>query len=161
VIAREIGVDWRGEGITLNNLGNAYAALGDTRRAIEHYERQLVIAREIGDRDGEGAALSNLGIAYKSLGEPRRAIEYYEQALVIARQIGDRRSEGITLNNLGVAYKNLGDTRRAIAVLGEALVIFEAIESPHAAQVRATIARLNNEGGRLRWIRRFRSLWRS
>ena len=32
-------------------------------------------------------------------------------------------------------------------LLGGALDIFEAIESPHAAQVRATIARLQQEGG--------------
>ena len=65
---------------------------------------------------------------------------------MIARDVGDRRGEGASLYNLGLAYKNLGESHRAIAVLGEALVIFEAIESPHAAQVRATIAGLNKEG---------------
>jgi tetratricopeptide (TPR) repeat protein len=145
VIAREIG-DRRGEGRALGSLGFAYAALGNTRRAIEHYEQWLVIAREIGDRRGECAALGHLGVAYAALGETRRAIEYHEQDLVIAREIGDRRGEGAALGNLGLAYADLGDTRHAIAVLGEALVIFEAIESPRAAQVRATIARLNNEG---------------
>ena len=64
-----------GKGNALGNLGTAYAALGETRRAIELYEQALVIAREIGDRRGEGNALGNLGIAYAALGEPRRAIE--------------------------------------------------------------------------------------
>jgi hypothetical protein len=48
------------------------------RRANGHYERQLVIAREIGDRHGEGNALGNLGIAYTNLGETRRTIDLYE-----------------------------------------------------------------------------------
>jgi tetratricopeptide (TPR) repeat protein len=146
VITREIG-DRRGEGAALGNLGNAYEALGETRRAIEYQEQSLVIAREIGDRQGEGAALGNLGIAHAALGETRRAIQHYEQSLSIMREIGNRHDEGTALGNLGIAYAALGETRRAIEYLGEALVIYEAIESPHAAQVRATIARLNNEGG--------------
>jgi len=52
--ARELG-DRRGEGAALGNLGIAYADLGDTRRAIECHEQDLVIAREIGDRQGEWA----------------------------------------------------------------------------------------------------------
>ena len=101
MIVREIG-DRRGEGTALGNLGAAYADLGETRRAIELYEQQLVIVREIGDRRGEGTALGNLGTAYADLGETRRAIELYEQRLVIAREIGDRRGEGTALGNLGL-----------------------------------------------------------
>jgi tetratricopeptide (TPR) repeat protein len=142
--AREIG-DRGSEGIALGNLGLAYAHLGETRRAIELYDRRLAIAREIGDQRGEGNALGNLGIAYADLGETCRAINHYEQYLAIAREIGDRHGEGTALNNLGIAYLNIGEAGRAITVLGEALVIFEEIESPRAARVRATIARLEQE----------------
>jgi tetratricopeptide (TPR) repeat protein len=86
---REIG-DRRGEGNDLGNLGNAYAALGDARKAIEFYEQALAIAREIGDRRNEGNAwLGNLGLAYAALGDARKAIEFYEKQLAIAP--GDRR----------------------------------------------------------------------
>jgi tetratricopeptide (TPR) repeat protein len=147
-ITREIG-DRRGERQALGNLGVAYVDLGEPRRAIECYDQQLTITREIGDRRGEGTALGNLGVAYGNLGEPRRAIEFVEQNLTIAREIGDRRGEGTALANLGVAYKNLGEPRRAIEFLRGAVDIYDAIESPHAAQVRATIARLEleKEGG--------------
>ncbi len=115
------------EGAHLGNLGNAYADLGEPRRAIEHHEQVLVIARKIGDRQGEGNALGNLGFAYAELGEPRRAIEYYEQHLVIAREIGDRRGEGNALGNLGNAYAVLGEPRRAIEYYEEHLVIAREI----------------------------------
>src|SRR3989441_4614988 len=88
------------EGFHLGNLGVAYRALGDYRRAIEYYEQHLQIAREIGDRGGEGGALGNLGVAYGALGESRRAIEYLEQALTILREIGNRGGEGSALGNL-------------------------------------------------------------
>jgi tetratricopeptide (TPR) repeat protein len=145
-IVREIG-DRRSEGNALGNLGIAYAELGEPRRAIEHHQQSLVIAREIGDRRSEGNALGNLGVAYAALGDTRHAIEHHEHALIISRSIGDRGAEGQDLGNLGNVYVDLGEPRRAIAVLREALAIFEAIKSPHAAQVRTTIARLNNEEG--------------
>ena len=111
--ARHIG-DRGSEANALGNLGNAYGALGEVRRAIEFYEQVLEIMREIGDRRSEGRALGSLGIAYNELGETRRAIEFYEQRLKIAREIGDRLGEGTTLGNLGLAYAALGETRRAI-----------------------------------------------
>ena len=119
--------DRHDEGAFLTSLGNAYAALGEPRRAIDLYEQALVIAREINDRRGEGNALGNLGLAYAALGEPRRAIDLYQQRLVIAREIGDRRGEGAALGSLGLAYKNLGEPRRAIDLYQQRLVIAREI----------------------------------
>jgi len=79
--------DKNAEGVHLGNLGNAYADLGDAKKAIEFYEQYLSIAREIGDRRGEGAALGNLGMAYKNLGENEKAREFWHQALQIFRAI--------------------------------------------------------------------------
>ena len=84
--AREIG-DRRGEGNALGNLGLAYAALGDARKAIEFYEQALVIDREIGDRRGEGNALGNLGNALYGLGDKEKGIELVRQALIIFQAI--------------------------------------------------------------------------
>ena len=119
--------DKEGEGIHLGNLGLAYAALGEARKAIDFYEQQLVIVREIGDRRGEGASLGNLGIAYKNLGEAHKAIDFYEQALGIAREIGDRRGEGADLGNLGLAYAALGEARKAIDFYEQRITIAREI----------------------------------
>ena len=119
--------DREGEGVHLGNLGIAYGALGEHRRAIEHHELALAIDREMADRRGEAQDLGNLGIAYGRLGEYRRAIEYFEQLLAIAREIGDRRSEGAALGNLGPAYDLLGEYRRAIEYLEQTLTIFREI----------------------------------
>ena len=42
--------DRRSEGSALTHLGLAYAALGDAHKAIEFYEKQLIIVWEIGYR---------------------------------------------------------------------------------------------------------------
>ena len=117
----------KAEGVHLGNLGNAYAALGETRKAIEFYEQHLAIAREIGDRGGEGRAFGNLGIAYAALGETRKAIEFFEQDLAIAREIGNRGGEGTALGNLGIAYAALGETRKAIEFFEQHLAIAREI----------------------------------
>ncbi|MFI5353016.1 MAG: tetratricopeptide repeat protein [Candidatus Binatales bacterium] len=124
--ARRLG-DRGAEGVSLGNLGIAYDALGDHRRAIEFYEQRLAIARETGDRPGEASGSGNLGLACYALGEYRRAIEFYEQYLAIAREIGDRRGEGNALGNLGLAYDALGDHRRAIEFYEQQLTIAREI----------------------------------
>ena len=115
--------DKESEGNALGNLGLAYWALGDARRAIGFHEQCLTLHREIGDRRGEGTTLGNLGSAYYSLGDVRRAIEFYEQDLAIAHEIGDRSGEGAALGNLGLAYWALGDASRAIWFFEQDLAI--------------------------------------
>ena len=56
-------------GQLIGTVGNAYAVLGETHRAIDLYEQQLTISRETDDRIGEGNALGSLGLAYA---QPRR-----------------------------------------------------------------------------------------
>ncbi|XP_044168066.1 tetratricopeptide repeat protein 28-like, partial [Acropora millepora] len=86
----------------------------DYQKAIEYHEKDLKIAKEIGDRAGEGGAYANLGNAYQSLGDYQKAIEYHEKDLKIAKEIGDRAGEGRAYGNLGIAYQSLGDYQKAI-----------------------------------------------
>ena len=87
------------EGAHLGNLGNAYSDLGETRRAIEFYEQQLVISREIGDRRSEGIALWNMSLALDQLGDRAQAILDAKDALKIYEQI-EHPSAGKVRNRL-------------------------------------------------------------
>jgi CHAT domain-containing protein/Flp pilus assembly protein TadD len=116
-----------GEGASLGNLGNAYFAQGDYRKAVEYYQQRLAIAREINDRMGEGNAMGNLGNAYLAQGDYRKAVEYYQQRLAIAREINDRQGEGKVLGNLGNAYHFQGDYRKAIDYHQQSLTIKQQI----------------------------------
>ena len=87
-IARETG-DRRNDAGALNNLGLAYAALGETRRAIEYYEQILTICREIGDRRSEGTGLYNRALALDELDRRDEAIADAQLALKIGEEIED------------------------------------------------------------------------
>ncbi len=81
------------EGAWLGNLGLAYADLGEARQAIEYYEQQLAITREIGDRRGEANASWNLGLVYEKEGELRRAAEAMQICVDYEKEIGHPDSE--------------------------------------------------------------------
>jgi tetratricopeptide (TPR) repeat protein len=85
--------DKRDEGIHLGNLGLAYAALGDARKAIEFYEQRMEIAREIGDRRGEAFGSWNLGLVYEKLGEIEKAIAAIKICVGFEREIGHPNAE--------------------------------------------------------------------
>ena len=95
--------DRAGEGKAHGNLGNAYHSLGDFQKAIEYYERDLKISKEVGDSAGEGREYGNLGNAFRNLGDFQKAIEYYKKSLITFNQIrGNRISNDewkITLRN--------------------------------------------------------------
>ena len=105
--ARALG-DQRLQGLAYGELGVVHFAMGDSRNAIELYERSCEITRQFGDRRHESVLLNRIGTAYAELGDTRRAVEFHEHALQIARETGDRRSEGEILGKLGGTYHAIG-----------------------------------------------------
>ena len=73
----------------MGNLGVAYSALNETRRAAECYEQAVVLARETGDRRSKGIGLWNLSLALDRLGDRPQAVANAEAALRIFEQIED------------------------------------------------------------------------
>ena len=89
------------------NLGNAYQSQGQFKTAITYHQRDLEIAKKMGDKAGEGRSYGNLGIAYNSLGEFKTAITYHQRDLEIAKELGDKAGERRSYGNLGIAYQGL------------------------------------------------------
>jgi tetratricopeptide (TPR) repeat protein len=111
------------EAAHLGNMGIAYRKLGNSERAIDYHEQQLVIVREIGDRAREAGTIGSLGTVYLIRGEISRAIGLYETALMIYREVGDRRGEEVILGNLGSCHSARGDWPSAIKMFEQALII--------------------------------------
>ena len=96
---------------------------------MEHHDKDLKIAIEIGDRAGEGRAYGNLGNAFKSLGDFQKGTEYNKKDLKIAIEIGDRAREGRAYHNIGNGYLKLGQFDIAVDNFVSAVNVFNTLRS--------------------------------
>jgi len=122
--------EYRGQSITLNNIGKIYDGWSRYEEALLHYEQALAIAREIGDQSGEAAILDNIGGVYRAQGKHSKALMYYEQSLSIDRVVENRSEEGRTLNNIGVIYHTQGLYGKALEYFEQALAIHREMDNP-------------------------------
>lgn len=97
----------------LNNLANSYEDF-EPLRAIELFEKALIISQEVGDRLTEGNVLTNAGIVYRETGNIPKALEYQKRAQVIFQEIKDLDGEGAAFSNAGNCYLDLGQINDAI-----------------------------------------------
>nr|CAG4646227.1 EOG090X05CB [Macrothrix elegans] len=131
-ISRELS-DKVGEGRALYNLGNVFHAKGkhlgrlgqqdpgefpeDVRNclqtAVNYYEENLELMRELTDRAAQGRACGNLGNTHYLLGNFTQAIRYHQERLNIAREFGDKAAERRAHSNLGNAHIFLGEFETA------------------------------------------------
>ena len=114
---------------TLNNLGEVYRAIGQTQKALEHYNQAWPIFLEVGNRSAEATTLNNLGEVYRAIGQTQKALEHYNQAWPILQEVDNNSMEAITLSNLGAVYDDIGQTAKAIDFYQQAIKVKESIQS--------------------------------
>lgn len=104
-------------------VGNICLLVGDTRRAINHYQESLrwlnsphlIKLAVLPNRDKTESALYNqLGEAYLSQNEPLEAIPCYKQCLRIAQKLHDCKLQAEAYTSLGIAYSKAGEYETAI-----------------------------------------------
>ncbi len=100
--------------MSYGHVGIAHLNLGDSQTVIDCHERDLKIAKEVGDKWREGTTCCELGNAYYSLGDFKTAIDYYKRLIKIAIEVENKEAEGKGYGNLGNAYHRLGDFKAAI-----------------------------------------------
>ena len=71
-------------GRAASNLGNAYQAIGNLKKAKEYYELSLGHAIYGNDLEGQARAYGNIGNIYMLLKEPVQAIHYYTETLCLS-----------------------------------------------------------------------------
>ena len=90
----------KGEATSLNNIGIAYATLGNQPQAMEVYLQALKIREKINDVEGIAGTFNNIGNIYRLQGEYRQAIEYFLKAKKLNEQLIKKESLAINLGNL-------------------------------------------------------------
>jgi tetratricopeptide (TPR) repeat protein len=109
--------------------------VGRFKEAVDCYQLDIVICREVGDRPGAAMALDDLGRAYQGLRQLEDAIASYLQSLAMKREVGDPHGEGRTLTNLGRAYQEQHRFDEAIGCYQQALASVRATGDRHGEGV--------------------------
>jgi CHAT domain-containing protein/Tfp pilus assembly protein PilF/uncharacterized protein YaaR (DUF327 family) len=120
-------------GNTLNSIGLYYSTfLNDYDRAIEYFDKAVLIRTEIGDQVSINRTLSFKAEAYlkagdyfNSIGDYPEAIANMENALQMHRNLNNRIRTGVILSQMGYVYANMGDLSTALEKLNEAAVIMK------------------------------------
>ncbi|XP_029196287.2 tetratricopeptide repeat protein 28-like [Acropora millepora] len=110
-------------------IGHKYRKSGRINEAINLYELELKMAKELRQRKEQGFAYSHLGNAELDRGNLKQAIVYHEFHLNITKELGDRLQEGSACGNLGNAHHEIGDYKRAIYYHNLSLEIAKEVDN--------------------------------
>ena len=97
--------------------------LANMTKARDHFEKSLLMKKEIGDRNGEADCYVNLGTVHQSVGQQDNANEHFQKALAIKRETGDKQGVIFCCQNLAVLFLSLGKYPKANEYNQEALII--------------------------------------
>ncbi|XP_078600668.1 uncharacterized protein LOC144875819 [Branchiostoma floridae x Branchiostoma japonicum] len=113
---------------SLNDLGDAWRNIGDSKKAVSYYEQslqmQLAIYGDSAVHPNIASTLNNLGNAQKDIGDYRGAIGHYEQSLQMKLTMYDdtvNPAIAASLYNLGATWNDLGHHRKSVSYFEESL----------------------------------------
>jgi tetratricopeptide (TPR) repeat protein len=120
-------VNRRGQAAVLGSLGGLHVSRGEFHQALELYNAQLQMCRELDDSDCVASTFNSIGLVHRRRGELNQALESYNAALQISRGLGDRIGVATTLTNVGVVHKSRGELKEALESYTEALRTFREL----------------------------------
>jgi tetratricopeptide (TPR) repeat protein len=138
-------------------IGHIYGHIGRYIEALDYFERDLRVSREMHDQRGEATTLTAIGMIHRYVGRQSAAIDHFARALGIQRTIGDRRGEASTLTNLvAIHHWRLGRSRQAADEARQALrAQRDCADRVGQAETLSTLALISSELGQLRGAIRY------
>jgi len=148
--AFEASGDREGQMKCTTRLGAVFGEIGDNRRALEHFARSLVLARELGDESLQADMIGSMTHVYFLEKDYARMLRSAQQAVSIYEKMGERRFIVIPLINAGIAHFKLGNLAEAETQLRRALAIARAgNEDTNEMIALKNLARVHREQGDL------------
>ncbi len=112
-------------------IGNSYSDIGSVyyvffkeyNKAIENFQKSLVVRKVIGDMENVAKTLPRLAIAYERLGELGKALSAYQQAAEVSRSLNHKGWAATAMYNAGIVLKEMGRYIKALDCLNDALAL--------------------------------------
>lgn len=102
------------EAAILLNIGDLYSKLNDSSRALENYEKALILLREIKNQGAEANVLAHIGAVHISLNNLPEALKYLEQARQILETLNIADIQAYTLLGIGEVFRRQGKLVEAL-----------------------------------------------
>ncbi|MBA3681810.1 MAG: tetratricopeptide repeat protein [Bacteroidetes bacterium] len=118
-----------------NNTGVGATYNGDNVKALENFQKSLLLFKETGNKNGAAQPLNNIGYVYDVQGNIVLALEYFHETLKINEELKNDLGIANVLNNIGTIYSRQGETKKALEYLYRGLKKREALnDKPGVAQ---------------------------
>ena len=111
----------------LNLQGVAFGIMGNHNKAIELFNKRLIIEKEEGNLVGMSNVYGNMVNIYQQQGNHSKAIEYLSKSLKINERLNNKEGIAINLSNLGIIYGDQKNIAKAIEKYKESLKLDEEI----------------------------------
>jgi CHAT domain-containing protein len=135
--------------IPVHRLRWSYESRNEHQRAIESFNRSLVIMRQLGDTHGQSIARAGIGWPYLYLDQNKEALESFEAAYTLFRNAGNVRGEAIALYGMGWVNAIQGDNSHALDSFLRSLPLRQVSKDRKGEAITlAGISRIQNRMGR-------------
>lgn len=109
----------------LSNIGVIYMNQGDFPKALQYFNKALVIDHEYGNAQGEAQVLNNMANTYSLQKKYHMALDHYQEALILKDSLGEPIDIASTRDNMGLVYYYLEDYEKATAHCLQALDVYK------------------------------------
>jgi len=114
-------------GHLLHFIGSVFKRQNFREKALNYYEKELALARQIKSKTLEAEALYLAAAMYGELGNLDKELDYELKSLKLYREEGRESSVALILANISNNYAARGDYKKAITNCEEALEIYVKI----------------------------------
>jgi serine phosphatase RsbU (regulator of sigma subunit) len=114
-------------GHLLHFIGSVFKQQNFYDKALEYYEKELILARKIKNRSLEAEALYLCASMYGTKGNLEKELEYINKALLLFKEENNLRMVGLMYGNLSANYSDNKEYKKAIASCEKALDIYKQI----------------------------------
>ncbi len=112
-------------GHLLHYIGSVFKRQDMYDKALDYYEKELKLAKDIGDKTLEAEALYLCAAMYGTKGDLDKELDYELKALDIYTQLKRKKSIALMLGNISSNYSDRKDYKKAIEYCERALTIYE------------------------------------
>ena len=110
-----VNIDYpKGEAQAYNDLGIIYIDRGEFQKALDYFDKSMVIRKQLGDTAGMGSLYNKMGIVHQKQGDLKQALDNQIKALKIYEQLKQDLWVGYCLNNIAIVHQNLGNFDKSL-----------------------------------------------